>query len=82
MKDCLMKLLNLLLHLIIVLFQHSIRVQVRVQDIQGADFTLGMSLFGAVKLNKNADSDKCFYYGYGIGLDTRGSCSLYDDSGI
>ena len=39
-------------------------------------FTSGNSLFGAVKLTKNADPDKYRYSGYGIGFDTRGSFSL------
>ena len=40
-----------------------------------AGFTLKDCLFGAVKLTKNADPDKCFYSGYGIGFDFR-SCFL------
>ena len=31
---------------------------------RGANFTLGNSLFGAVKLTKNADFDKHKYSGY------------------
>ena len=38
--------------------------------IQSADFTLGYSLYGAVKLTKNADFSKYSYYGYGIGFDS------------
>ena len=34
--------------------------------------TLESYLFGAVKLNKNADSDKCGYSSYGIGFDRHG----------
>ena len=37
-------------------------------------------MFRAVKLTKNVDSDNYFYSGYGIGLDTRGSFSLFDGS--
>ena len=37
--------------------------------------TLQNCLFGAVKLTKNADIDKCKYAGYGIGFDSRGSFS-------
>ena len=37
--------------------------------IQGADFTLRYSLYGAVKLTKNADFNKYSNYGYGIGFD-------------
>ena len=33
------------------------------------DPTLRISLFGAVKLVKNADIDKYKYSGYGVGLD-------------
>ena len=35
------------------------------------DFTTGNCLFGAVKLTKNADSDKYKYTGYGIGFHSR-----------
>ena len=42
----------------------------------GKDFLLGNSLFGAVKLTKNADPDKYKYSGYGIGFDARGSFLL------
>ena len=35
-------------------------------------FDLFNSLFGAVKLTTNADSDKFSYSGYGNGFDTRG----------
>ena len=34
--------------------------------------TLTNALFGAVKLNKNADIDKYKFFGYGIGLDGDG----------
>ena len=44
-------------------------------------FKLGNSLFGTVKLTKNADPDKCRYSGYGIGFATRGSFSFSDSSG-
>lgn len=37
--------------------------------IQGANFTLGSSLFGAVKLTKVADSDKYFYSRFVVGFD-------------
>ena len=33
-------------------------------------------LFGAVKLTKNADIDKCKYSGCGIGFDRRGNFSF------
>ena len=35
------------------------------------DFTLGDSLFGAVKLTKNADPGKCKYSSYGIRFDSH-----------
>ena len=35
------------------------------------DLTLKHSLFGAVRLTKNADIDKCGYSGYGIGFDRK-----------
>ena len=34
------------------------------------NFTLDNSLFGSVKLTKNADSNKCKYGGTGIGFDS------------
>ena len=33
-------------------------------------------MFGAVKLTKNADIDKCKYSGCGIGFDRRGNFSF------
>ena len=33
-------------------------------------------MFGAVKLNKNADIDKYHYSGYGIGFDRKSSFSF------
>ena len=41
-----------------------------VQDLK-AGFTLKDCLFGAVKLAKNANSDKYSYAGYGIGFDSH-----------
>ena len=38
--------------------------------------TLENFLFGAVTLTKNADIDKYWYSGYGMGLDRRSSFSL------
>ena len=40
----------------------------------------GNSLFGAIKLTKNADFDKYKYSGYGIGFDAWGSFLLSDGS--
>ena len=37
-------------------------------------------MFGAVKLVKNADIDKCKYSGYGIGFDARGTFLFPDGS--
>ena len=44
------------------------------------DFTLNDSLFGCVKLTKNADPDKYKYRGYGIGFDSSLEFSLTDGS--
>ena len=35
------------------------------------DFSLGICLFGTVKLTKNADPDKYKHRGYGIGFEFR-----------
>ena len=48
--------------------------------LQGADFTWGNFLFGAVKLTKNADPDKYSYSKYDIEFDARRSSSLFDGS--
>ena len=45
-------------------------------------FRLGYTLFEAVKLTKNADSDKYIYSSYGIGFDASESFSLPDGSGF
>ena len=72
----LMKLLNFLLYLIIVLLQHFSKTRVNLfivneinlwSNIKGEDFACGNSLFGTVKLTKNADSDKYKYSCYGNG---------------
>ena len=39
-------------------------------------FALRNALFGAVKLYKNLDPNKCFYSGYGISFDVCGTFSL------
>ena len=44
----------------------------------GKDFALGHYLFGAYKLTKDTDSEKCKYSGYGIGFDTHGIFLLSD----
>ena len=71
-----MKLLNFLLYLIIVLLQHFSKTRVNLfivneinlwSKIKGDDFACGNSLFGTVKLTKNADSDKYKYSCYGNG---------------
>ena len=41
-----------------------------------SDAALGNSLFGAVKLVKNADIDKYKYSGYGIGFDMKRTFSF------
>ena len=38
--------------------------------------TLEKCLFGAIKLTKNPDIDKCKYSGYGIGFDRKGKFSF------
>ena len=43
--------------------------------------TLGNFLFGAIKVNKNADPDKCSYSGYGIESDCCSLFSLQNDWG-
>ena len=50
------------------------------QYTQGADFTLGSSLFGVVTLTNNADPDIYSYSGYGIGFDACGRFSFSDGS--
>ena len=44
--------------------------------VDSSDPMLGNSLFGAVRLVKNADVDKYMYSGYGIGFDMKGTCSF------
>ena len=43
-----------------------------------SNFTLKGSLFGGVKLAKNADPDQYVYTSYGIGFDSRSEFSLPD----
>ena len=45
-----------------------------------SDFTLGVCLFGAVKLATNADPEKYVCSGYDIGFATRTEYSLPDGS--
>ena len=45
-------------------------------------FTLKNSLFGAVKLTKIDDADKCYYSGYGILFGIRRTFSLSSSSGF
>ena len=47
----------------------------------GKDIALGNSLFGALRLTKNANFDKYKCYEYDIEFDARKSCSLSDSSG-
>ena len=44
------------------------------------EFTLEDCFFGAVKLTKNADTDKYKYSGYGRGFDSQSAFSLPDSS--
>ena len=44
-------------------------------DTKTSNIALENCLFGAVKLTKNVDVDKCKYSGYGIGFDSRGGFS-------
>ena len=46
------------------------------------DFRLINCLFGALKLTKNADSDKYGHRGYGIGFDARSQFSCSDSSWV
>ena len=43
--------------------------------------TLEKFPFGAVRLTKNADIDKCKYTGYGIGFDRKGFYTTGDEVG-
>ena len=49
---------------------------------QSANFTLENSLFGTVKVTKNADFDKYKCSGYDIGFDAVRSVSLSDSSSL
>ena len=44
--------------------------------VGSSDLTLGISLFGEVKLIKSADIDKYKYSGYGVGFDMKRTFSL------
>ena len=44
------------------------------------EFTLKNCLFGAVKLSKNADTDKYKYSSYGRGFNLQSAFSLLDGS--
>ena len=48
--------------------------------IEDADFTLGNSLFGSLKLTKNTDCNKSPYSGWSIGSDTQEQFFLFDGS--
>ena len=50
--------------------------------IQGAGFTLENSVFGVVRLIKNAHPNKYKHSGYGTGFSARGCFSLPDGSGF
>ena len=51
-------------------------------NFQGADFAFVSSLFGAVKLTKNADPDNFEYFRQGIGFDTHGIFFKSDGCGF
>ena len=63
-------------------YTHKIIVNIYIAYELGAsnsfdyDLTLKNSLFGAVRLTKNADIDKDHYSGYGIWFDRRSSFSF------
>ena len=44
----------------------------------GGSYTLENSLFGAINLTKNSDTDKYKYSGYGLGFDSKGSYTHLD----
>ena len=44
-----------------------------------SDPTVGKSLFGAVKLEKNLDIDKYKYFEHGTGFDMKGTSSFPTD---
>ena len=71
-----MKLLNLLLHLILVFLQHYIGIKSYIVNKNSNYPTLENSLFGAVKLLEIADIYKYKYSGYGIEFDRRGTFSF------
>ena len=50
--------------------------EISVSDSSNNYPTLENCLFGAIKLTKNADIDKCKYFVYGIGFDRRGTSSF------
>ena len=50
--------------------------------MQGADFALENSLFGAIKLTKNTAPNKCSYPGYSVVFDARENVLLSHNSGI
>ena len=50
--------------------------------ILGANFVIGISLFGVIKFAKNDYPNKCKHSGYGIGFNARGRFSLSNGSGV
>ena len=50
--------------------------KLRASSFHVDDPILKNCLFGAVTLTKNADTDKYWHSGYGIGFDRRGRCSF------
>ena len=51
----------------------NIYIVYEISSTSQSSFTLKNSLFGAVKITKNADISKYKYSGYGIGVDSKGS---------
>ena len=51
----------------------NIYIVYKISSTSQSSFTLKNSLFGAVKITKNADISKYKYSGYGIGFDSKGS---------
>ena len=50
--------------------------------ILGANVVIGISLFGAITMDKNADPDEYKHSGCGTGFDARGSFSLSNGSWV
>ena len=51
-------------------------------NIQGADLTLGKSLFGTAKFTENFGPDACKYFSYGVRFYARGNFKFSNGSGF